>query len=391
MNLILFDTPKHRAFLKPLTLTRPVAGLRCGILTVGEKWEQRLGAQASFLTEMYLREKFPAGYTTDNLYINGSCLPDDALVNAVQGLNSGESIYCGEELVAYRTPDHLEYGFEPVAETPGIAYDEAVSFLRELPHLFLNNGAEIAVDFALLSRTRVTEKITDPHTAIYGEDRVFIGRNVQVRAAIINAEAGPVFIDDDAVIQEGAIIIGPAAVGKNAMVAFGAKIRANTSIGPCCRVGGEVGNAVFHAYSNKAHDGFLGNSYIGEWCNLGANTNNSNLKNNYKPVSLYSYALGGLYDTGETFCGTFMGDYTKAGISTMFNTGTVAGVCSNVYGSGFQDKFIPSFAWGGKAEGYQPYRFDKAVEVINATMERRALSLDDKDLAILKYIAENQE
>lgn len=388
MNLILFDTPKHRAFLKPLTLTRPVAGLRCGILTVGEKWEQRLGAKASFLTEMYLREKFPAGYTADNLYINGSCLPNDTLVSAVLRLNKGESVYSGEELVAFRTADHLEYGFEPGDGIIRAAYDEPVSFLRELPHLFLNNGSEIESDFHLLSRSRATERLTDRHTAVYGEDRVFIGKNVQVKAAIINAEAGPVFIDDDAVIQEGAIIIGPAAIGKNAMVAFGARIRSNTTLGPYCRVGGEVGNSIFHAYSNKAHDGFLGNSYIGEWCNLGANTNNSNLKNNYKPVSLYSYAIEGLYDTGEIFCGTFMGDFTKAGISTMFNTGTVAGVCSNVYGSGFQDKFIPSFAWGGKEEGYQPYRFDKAVEVINATMERRTLSLEDKDLAILKYINE---
>lgn len=388
MNLILFDTPKHREFLKPLTLTRPIAGLRCGILTLQEKWERRLAAEASFLTETYLREKFPAHYTADILYINASCLPDDTLAERLLLLKTGQSIYSGGELVAFRTSDRLEYGFEP--EAAGIVYEEPVSFLRELPHLFLYNGAQIEADFALLSRTRTSEKITDPYTAVYGEDRVFTGHNVQVRAAIINAEAGPVFIDDNAVIQEGAIIIGPAAIGKNAMVAFGAKIRSNTTLGPYCRVGGEVGNSIFHAYSNKAHDGFLGNSYIGEWCNLGANTNNSNLKNNYKPVSLYSYALQGLYDTGETFCGTFMGDYTKAGISTMFNTGTVAGVCSNVYGGGFQEKYIPSFTWGGKTEGYQPYRFDKAVEVINATMERRSLTLQEQDLAILRHIAENQ-
>lgn len=388
--MILFDTPKYREFLKPLTLTRPVAGLRCGILTVREKWEQRLERETSFLTEAYLREKFPARYSADNLYVNASCLPDDALVNTIRSLNTGEGVYSGEVLVAYRTPACLEYGFEPGDEIVRIAYEGPVSFLRELPHLFLNNGAQIEADFTLLSSTRTPEKISDPHTAIYREDRVFTGRNVQVRAAVINAEAGPVYIDDDAIIQEGAIIIGPAAIGKSAMVAFGARIRSNTTIGPYCRVGGEVGNSVFHAYSNKAHDGFLGNSYIGEWCNLGANTNNSNLKNNYKPVSLYSYALNGFYDTGETFCGTFMGDYTKAGISTMLNTGTVAGVCSNVYGGGFQDKYIPSFIWGGRAEGYQPYRFDKAVEVIQATMGRRSLSLEDKDLEILKYIAENQ-
>ncbi|MCD8538703.1 MAG: glucose-1-phosphate thymidylyltransferase [Leadbetterella sp.] len=386
--MILFDTPEYREFLKPLTLTRPVSELRCGVLTLREKWERRLKREASFLTEAYLSEKYPVRYSEDNLYVNASCFPDEALVSGIRSLKTGECIYSGEVPVAFRTPARLEYGFEPGDER--IAHEGPVSFLRELPHLFLNNGPQIEADFTLLSRERTSGKINDPHTSIYGEDRVFTGENVQVRAAIINAEAGPVYIDDNAIIQEGAILIGPVAIGKGAMVAFGARIRPNTSIGPNCRVGGEVGNSVFHAYSNKAHDGFLGNSYIGEWCNLGANTNNSNLKNNYKPVHLYSYALKGLYDTGEIFCGTFMGDYTKAGISTMFNTGTVVGVCSNVYGSGFQDKYIPSFTWGGKGDGYQPYRFDKAVEVIQATMARRSLSPGEKDLEILKYIADNQ-
>ncbi len=389
MNFLLFDTPKYRDYLKPLTLTRPIADLRCGILTLREKWEYRVKNKVSVLSETYLKEKYPARYEADNLYVNASCLTDDALLDRIRGLNAGEYLCAGENLLAYRTGEHLEYGFTPPPGATPIEWEQPVSLLAELPHLFLKNGTQIEADFALLVADRTSRKITDPYTAVYAPERVFVGENVQVRAAVINAEAGPVFIDDDAIIQEGAIIIGPAAIGRNAMVAFGARIRSNTTLGPYCRVGGEVGNSVFHAYSNKAHDGFLGNSYIGEWCNLGANTSNSNLKNNYKPVCLYTYALQEYYDTGEVFCGTFMGDYTKAGISTMFNTGSVVGVCANVYGSGFQEKYIPSFTWGGKAEGYQPYRFEKAIEVINATMQRRSQVLDEQDLTLLRYIAEN--
>jgi UDP-N-acetylglucosamine diphosphorylase/glucosamine-1-phosphate N-acetyltransferase len=174
------------------------------------------------------------------------------------------------------------------------------------------------------------------------------------------------------------------------MVAFGAKIRPNTTLGPTSRVGGDVGNSIFHGYSNKAHDGFLSNSYIGEWCNLGANTNNSNLKNDYKTVKLYNYNTHSLYDTNELYCGTFMGDYSKAGISTMFNTGTVVGVSCNIFGSDFQENFVDSFSWGGKTNGYQTYKFEKAIEVINATMARREKKLNTEEIEILSYISKNK-
>ncbi len=390
MNFILFDHTRHREFLKPITLTRPVSGIRCGILTIAEKWEKYLSASVSSLSEVYLSEKFPTKYTDDNLYINASFLPDVNLVEAISELSASQGLYFGEELIAVRTFEKLTFGFFDVGS--GISkkeYTHEVTIISELPHLFLNNGKQIEADFEVLTKDKTSAEIIDKFTAVYNPERVFIGKNVSIRSAIINAEAGPVYIGDDAVIQEGAILIGPVSIGNGAMVAFGAKIRSNTSLGPYCRVGGEVGNSIFHAYSNKAHDGFLGNSYVGEWCNLGANTNNSNLKNNYKPVSLYSYAVDGLYDTGEIFCGTFLGDYTKAGISTMFNTGTVVGVSSNVYGAGFQEKFVPSFSWGGKTEGYENYRFDKAIEVINATMARRSLWLEETDVKILKYISEN--
>jgi UDP-N-acetylglucosamine diphosphorylase/glucosamine-1-phosphate N-acetyltransferase len=389
MNFILFDHTRHREFLKPITLTRPVSGIRCGILTIAEKWEKHLSVSVSSLSESYLSEKFPVKYTDDNLYINASFLPDANLVEAISELSVNHALFCKEELIAVRASGELAFGFDLDASFSKKEFTHEVTVISELPHLFLNNGKQIEADFEVLTKGKTTAEIKDKFTAVYNPERVFIGRNVSIRSAIINAEAGPVYIADDAIIQEGAILIGPVSIGSNAMVAFGAKIRSNTSLGPYCRVGGEVGNSIFHAYSNKAHDGFLGNSYVGEWCNLGANTNNSNLKNNYKSVSLYSYAEGGLYDTAEIFCGTFLGDYTKAGISTMFNTGTVVGVSSNVYGAGFQEKFVPSFSWGGKAEGYENYRFDKAIEVINATMARRSLQLEETDIKILKYISEN--
>lgn len=389
MNFILFDHTRHREFLKPITLTRPVAGIRCGILTIAEKWEKHLGVSVSSLSESYLSEKFTVKYTEDNLYINASYLPDINLVKTISELSDKQALYYKEELIAVRTSEKLAFGFDTDLDASKKEYANEVTVVSELPHLFLNNGKQIEADFEILTKGKSSAEVTDKFTAVYNPERVFIGKNVSIRAAIINAEAGPVYIADDAIIQEGAILIGPVSIGSSAMVAFGAKIRSNTSLGPYCRVGGEVGNSIFHAYSNKAHDGFLGNSYVGEWCNLGANTNNSNLKNNYKSVSLYSYAAGGLYDTGEIFCGTFLGDYTKAGISTMFNTGTVVGVSSNVYGAGFQEKFVPSFSWGGKTEGYENYRFDKAIEVINATMARRSLQLEETDIIILKYISEN--
>lgn len=385
MNLILFDDIRFRDNLKPLVHTRPVSGLRCGILTIQEKWTQRLNTQASFLSEAYLALKYPVYYTDNNLYINASVLPDAGLLKAISDLGHEKTLVKDSVLLAYKTGKRLAFGFAPGSDK--VEYSSEVNLITELPHLYLKNGSQIEADYQLLTLGKSSQAVSDPFTAVYNPENVFIGKYVSIRAAIINAEAGPVFIGDNAIIQDGAIIIGPAAIGENAMVAYGAKIRANTTLGPVCRVGGEVSNAIFHAFANKAHAGFLGNSYIGEWCNLGANTNNSNLKNNYKSVKIYNYGLNALYDTGELFCGTFMGDFTKAAISTMFNTGTVVGVCSNVFGAGFQQKYIPDFSWGGN-ETYESYKFDKAMEVIGATMSRRQMQLTKNEVSILKHISE---
>lgn len=388
MKIILFDEPVAREYLKPLVLTRPVAELRCGIFTIAEKWSRYLGLPVTYLTEAYLEKQYPCTYGEVNCYLSAHCLPTAEVVAEVQLLKNGEALYDADKLIGFKTDQVLRYGFD--LALPRIESKGKPSWVKELPHLFLLNGAQIKADYPLFTKDRTSGEIDDPFTAQYEKSQIFVGEGVSVRAAILNAEGGPIVLDDGAIVQEGAILIGPVYVGKNSMVAFGAKIRNNTSLGPSCRVGGEVGNSIFHAYANKAHDGFLGNSYIGAWCNLGANTNNSNLKNNYKPVSLHSYSTAALYDTGEVFCGTFMGDFTKAGISTMFNTGTVVGVCANVFGAGFQKKYIPSFSWGGAAEGYETYTFSKAIEVIKATMGRKEMRLKEEEEDILRHISQEK-
>jgi UDP-N-acetylglucosamine diphosphorylase / glucose-1-phosphate thymidylyltransferase / UDP-N-acetylgalactosamine diphosphorylase / glucosamine-1-phosphate N-acetyltransferase / galactosamine-1-phosphate N-acetyltransferase len=386
MNFILFDEPLTWQKLKPITLTRPIGDIRIGIMRIAEKWQHRLEKDVSFLCEKYLSEKFKCHYEADNIYINASILPTTDIVLALINLKPEESLISNNQLIAIRTAMHLAYGFEHGTANK-IEFPHAIKKLDTLAKTFLKNAEEIKSDFSLITKNRISKTIQDPHVIVYGAQNIFIEPSAKLKACILNAENGPIYIGENAVIQEGSLIIGPAAINADAMVAFGAKIRPNTTLGPSCRVGGEVGNSIFQGFSNKAHDGFLGNSFIGEWCNLGANTNNSNLKNDYKEVKLHDYSTGQLENTGEIFCGTFMGDYTKAGISTMFNTGTVIGVCANVYGADFQEKYIPSFTWGGKLDGYQNYRFDKAIEVIQATMARKELALSDVDFEILKTIS----
>ncbi|UBM60641.1 glucose-1-phosphate thymidylyltransferase [Marinilongibacter aquaticus] len=391
MNIILFEDSDFRKHLKPLTLTRPIGSLRVGILTIKEKWEKRLNAQVSFYTEGYLATKFAMVKTDDNYFVNSSFLPTDTLIGLIEKLEIGGVIVSGFEVVAYRGEEKLTS--QELTRASKISELEPADSrtIKHLPDLFLNNGDEIREDFRYITAGRQSAGIADPHTRVYGENQIFVEEGVQIKAAIINAEDGPVYIGKDAIVQEGAIILGPSSIGPEAKVAYGAKIRNNVTLGPACRVGGEVGNTIFYASSNKAHDGFLGNSYIGEWCNLGANTNASNLKNDYGTVKLFDYLTDEMTSTGETFVGTFMGDYSKAGISTMFNTGSVVGVCCNVFGAGFQSKIIRSFSWGGAAEGYEPYRFEKAIEVINATMSRRNTQLTEEETEILMFIKGKQK
>ncbi|RFS16027.1 putative sugar nucleotidyl transferase [Emticicia sp. C21] len=401
MNYIAFDDAQIRNQLKPFTFTKPVAGIRCGILTIGQKWEKTLETTISYLTENYLQEKFTHISTNDNIYINGSVCPNSSILRLIHHLKDGEKLINQGIVLAIRTSQTLTFPIDYTSFNTVELLDvqstiaqnllgPQPTIIQNLPDIYLKNGDQIKADFPLITKGRQSQTITDPFTRIYAPENVFVEAGASIKAVIINAENGPVYIGKNATIQEGAIIIGPFSADEGSIVAWGAKMRANTTLGPFCRAGGEVGNSILSAYSNKAHDGFLGNSVIGEWCNLGANTNNSNLKNDYSDVKLYSYVTNRLEKSGELFCGLFMGDYTKAGISTMFNTGTVAGVCSNIFGAGFQDKHIPSFKWGGVDSGYALYRFDKAMQVINETMKRRDKQLSGTDLQILQYIHDTE-
>lgn len=390
MNYIAFDDSQIRNQLKPFTFTKPVAGIRCGTLTIGQKWEKTLGTTISYLTETYLQEKFVQISADVNIYINGGVCPDANILAEIQQLKEEEKLIGGEIVLAIKTAQSLSFPIDYSQFSSKELGGTKPVIIQHLPDIYLKNGDQIKADFPLITKDRQSQPITDPFTRIYAPENVFVEAGASIKAAIINAENGPVYIGKNATIQEGSIIIGPFSADEGSIVAWGAKMRANTTLGPFCRAGGEVGNSILSAYSNKAHDGFLGNSVLGEWCNLGANTNNSNLKNDYSDVKLYSYVTKQLEKSGELFCGLFMGDYTKAGISTMFNTGTVAGVCSNIFGAGFQDKHIPSFKWGGVDSGYALYRFDKAMQVINETMKRREKQLSETDLQILQYIHDTE-
>jgi len=380
MNVILFDDPNLRRSLLPFTYTRPVSTIRVGILTIAEKWQKRLGTEVSFKTEGYLQKKYPTVSTLDNLLINGGICPDDSLVDTVRALPEGYYLVKGALLIAARNPE----GEMTVQNT--IEYETPFTLIDYPWKIFRENANQIKVDFKLITHGRKSSPITDKFTAVYGEENIFVEEGVTILAAVLNAESGPIYLGKNSVVQEGVVIRGSFALGENAQINMGAKLRGDTSIGPYSKVGGEVSNSVIFGNSNKAHDGYLGNSVLGEWCNLGAGTNCSNLKNNYEPVKLWSHAENGFQDTGLQFCGLMMGDYCRTGISSMFNTGTVVDVCSNIYGGGLPPTYIPSFTWGG-AGGFTTYKIEKAFETINKAMSRRNadFSEDDKDILLHLY------
>jgi len=392
MHVLFFDDPAIRPHLLPLTFTRPVAALRCGILTIAEKWQHRLGAPSvGYLTQPYLQAKFPAGTVAGPvLVINGAVCPDDLLTRQVQALAPGQGLYCAELLVAAHLADATKVAELIQDGLEVVQAQEDVPAIERPWHLFLRNGAEIRRDFALLTAGRISQPVGDAHTIVYGAENIFIEEGVKIRAAILNAEDGPIYLGKNAQVQEGAVLKGPLSLGEGAVANAGVRLRGDNTIGPYCKVGGEIGNSILMGYSNKGHDGYLGNSVIGEWCNLGADTNTSNLKNNYAPVKVWSHAAHRFVDTGQTFCGLLMGDHAKAGINTMFNTGTVVGVGANVFGAGFPRTFIPSFSWGGAA-GFETFKLGKFAEVADRVMARRALPYDAVEQAIITDIFKQTE
>lgn len=389
MTVLLFDDPAIRPNLLPFTFTRPVAALRCGILTLAEKWQHRLGEDVHYLTEPYLQAKFPAAPAEGPaLVINGAVCADDLLARQVQALQPGEALFDGELLVAAHLADAgkvaelIQDGF---SSTKQVA--EPVTVISQPWHLFLRNGAEIRRDFALLTKGRQSQPVGDAHTIVYAPENIFIEEGVKIRAAILNAEDGPIYLGKNSQVHEGAIIKGPLALCEGSHINAGAKMRGDNTVGPHSKVGGEVGNSILLGYSNKGHDGYLGNSVIGEWCNLGADTNTSNLKNNYAPVKIWSHAAGRFVNTGQQFCGLMMGDHSKCGINTMFNTGTVVGVAANIFGAGFPRNFVPSFSWGG-ASGFETFRLNKVAEVNERVMARRGLPYDAVEQGIMQKVFE---
>jgi UDP-N-acetylglucosamine diphosphorylase/glucosamine-1-phosphate N-acetyltransferase len=365
---------KHRSHLLPLTYTRPVAELRCGIITIAEKYTKR-GHEIGYGTEAYLNVKYPS--IEAEVLVSGSVCPTDAFLEAVAGLSSGQALIQGDELLAFKGE---KWEDEPSEIIP---FSGALNLIIRPWDIWSKNASELNLDFDLLTKDRFSAPIDATNTVI--GDKVFLEEGAKATASILNATSGPIYLAKNAEIMEGCIVRGGLALGESSALKMGAKIYGATTLGPHCKVGGEVNNSVIIGYSNKGHDGFLGNSALGEWCNLGADTNNSNLKNNYDEVKAWSYVDGRFAKTGQQFCGLIMGDHSKSGINTMFNTGTVVGVSANVYGAGFPRNFIASFIWGGP-QGTMEYRIDKALDTADRMMKRRGLEVDEVEKAILEQV-----
>lgn len=383
MNYILFDGPTRNTLL-PFTYTRPIADIRVGILTIREKWEKYLGFTTSTLTEEYLEEKYPMVELEENILINASFLPTIELVDAIKHLHKNEAIIKGEDVIAFFSTNAEEVdNFDSYAKAE---FDGELIQIKNTWDIFSNNHAAINADFELLTKGRKSEPIPDMVNCI-GKNHIFLEEGVDISFATLNASEGPIYLAKNSTVMEGSLVRGPFALCENAQLKLGAKIYGGTTVGPHCKVGGEVNNSVLFGYSSKGHDGFLGNSVLGEWCNIGADSNNSNLKNNYAEVKLWSYETERFAKTGLQFCGLMMGDHSKCGINTMFNTGTVVGVSANIYGSGFVRNFVPSFAWGGTA-GFMTYKLNKVNEVAKAVMKRRNIEFDQKEQRILEHVFE---
>ena len=384
MNYILFDGPSRKKLL-PFTYTRPVADLRIGILTIREKWEKHLGSTTSTITEEYLSEKFPMVEFEENVMINASYIPTEVLVEQVLDLQENQALFDGDDIVAFYTKDtQEEIDFDTYEQLEVTV--EGVFKIENNWDIFSKNHEAIQLDYDLITEGRISAEIPKGVQTLHAEN-IFIEEGAKLNFCTLNASAGPIYIGKDAEIMEGALIRGPFALCEHAAVKMGAKIYTGTTIGPYCKVGGEVTNSVLMAYSNKGHDGYLGNSVLGEWCNIGADSNNSNLKNNYEEVRLWDYETEGFAKTGLQFCGLMMGDHSKCGINTMFNTGTVIGVSVNIFGTGFPRNFVPSFSWGG-ASGFTTYKTNKAFQTAKLVMERRNIPFDEQEAAILEHIFE---
>ncbi len=388
-NLILFDDGSWNGLL-PLTALRPVGELRVGLLTAAERWTKLLTGQVSYVTQDYLAEAYPLSLGRDNYFVNAACLPDARLVRRILALDPGEAITQEEELVAARLDDEAverirhDDGFDVIA---GAEYEGTLRWLRRPFDLFRENARQIREDVALVCSARHSAKLPASNVVL-GDGLVFLEAGVTCEAATLNTTGGPIYLGAGATIAEGSMLRGPLAVCSGATVKLGAKLVGGTTVGPQCKVSGEINNVVFQGQSSKAHEGYLGNAVIGRWCNIGAGTNASNLKNNYSTTRLYNYASGELESTGLRFCGLVMGDHVKCGIGTTFNTATVVGTGANVFGAGFPDTFIPDFSWGGPVQGWSTHRLDKMIGTAAIVLPRRGVQLSSTDREVLTRVFE---
>jgi UDP-N-acetylglucosamine diphosphorylase/glucosamine-1-phosphate N-acetyltransferase len=382
MNYILFDGP-HRSALLPFTFTRPVADIRVGILTIREKWEKHLGSTSTSITEDYLSEKWPMVEMENNVMINASYLPNDILVAMIKNLEHNQAIFQEEEVVAFYAKEGEEVDFDSFEV---IEFSNDCIKIENTWDIFQKNEEAIREDFELLTEDRFSQPIPKSVNVIAPEN-IFIEEGAKLEFVTLNASTGPIYIGKNAEIMEGSVIRGPFALCESGRVKLATKVYGATTVGPHSVIGGEVNNSVLFGYSNKGHDGFLGNAVLGEWCNIGADSNNSNLKNNYEEVKLWSYETENFAKTGLQFCGLMMGDHSKCGINTMFNTGTVVGVSTNIFGAGFPRNFVPSFSWGG-ASGFTTYLTKKAFETAKIVMARRNVEFSEEDAKILEHVFE---
>lgn len=374
MKFILSDKGFHGRF-RPLSLTRSIADFRIGILTLREKWEKYLGEKVFIETEPYLQAKYESVEAEECVVIPSVLIPDYNIAKAIKSLESGQLVKDGVVLASVKPA---------LPSSTDAEYSGKVYMLKSLTDIFSYNGMEINKDFGILTAGRKSQEISNTNV-VFGKYPLFVENGCSVECATFNTNDGPIYIGANAEVMEGANIRGPFALCEHAVLKMGAKMYGDTTVGPWCKVGGELSNVVFFGYSNKAHDGFLGNSVVGEWCNFGADSNNSNLKNNYAEVKLWNYDTQKFDKTGLQFCGLIFGDHSKCGINTMFNTGTVVGVSANIFGAGFPRNFVPSFSWGG-ASGFTEYKLDTAFEVMERVMARRHVEFSDTDKAIMKHI-----
>ena len=382
MNYILFDGTVRSALL-PFTFTRPVADIRVGILTIREKWERYLNTTTTTVTEEYLSEKYPMVELEENILINASFLPNKELVHKIKALQRNEAIFKGEDVIAFFSLEAQEVDFTTYTQ---IEFEGDVLQIEHTWDIFSKNAEALQADFDFITEGRTTAPISETNSLIHPEN-IFLEEGASVEYSILNASEGPIYLGKDSEVWEGSLIRGAFALCNNAVVKMGGKIYGATTVGPYGKVCGEISNSVIFGYTSKGHEGYLGNSVLGEWCNIGADSNNSNLKNNYAKVRLWNYATEKFEQTGLQFCGLMMGDHSKTAIKTMFNTGTVIGVNANIYVPGFPRNFIPSFSWGG-ASGFSTYLPEKAFEAAKVMMARRGVVFDEKEANILNHVFE---